>query len=92
MFPLILTFNFDLFLGHIWLLQASRGQFLGGVRLKILLGSIHIAEQLLFSMLPSIMNLNFDIFLGYFLLFEAQRGHCWGSSNAQKCFCGLLFI
>ena len=37
--------------------------------LKIILGSAHIAEQLLFSMFPSILTFDFELIFGLFLTF-----------------------
>ena len=36
---------------------------------KTVLGSAHVVEQLLFSMLPSIVTFDFDLILGSFLTF-----------------------
>ena len=44
---------------------------------KTVLGSTHVVEQLLFSIVLSILMFNFDSILGYFLLFWALKG-CFG--------------
>ena len=58
--------------------------------MKTVLGSIHVVEQLLFSLFPSILTLDFDLFLGCFLLFGTLMGYVWVQCWVQKLFWGLL--
>ena len=52
----ILTFYFDLILGSFLTFWGPNGEFLGlGNGLNTVLGSTHVNEQLLFSMLSSIL-------------------------------------
>ena len=53
MLPLILTFDFDLILGSFLTFWGPNGLYLGlGKGSITVLGSTHVVEQLLFSMLP----------------------------------------
>ena len=58
--------------------------------LKTVLGSTHVAEQLLFSMFPSILTFDFALNLGSFLTFWGSNGLFWGQGGVQKLFWGLL--
>ena len=70
MLPLILTFDFDLISGSFLTFWGPDGLILGlGLGSKTVLGSIHVVEQLSFSMLPSILTFDFDLILGSFLTF-----------------------
>ena len=40
----------------------------------IVLGSTHIVEELLFSIVPSILTFDFDLILGSFLTFGGPHG------------------
>ena len=62
MLPSILTLHFDLILGGLFfgLVGHEWASFRAGVMFKNVLGSIYIAEKLLFSMLPLILTLDFD--------------------------------
>ena len=86
MFPLILTFNFYLLKGSFWFWGPKGGIFRVGIRFKIVLGSTHIVQQLLFAMFPSILTFDFDLILGRFLLFGNLRGYCWVQCGFQKLF------
>ena len=55
-------------------------------RLKTFLGSTHIAEQLLFSMVPSILTFNFDLIFWLFLVFWVLIVCFWGSGKVQNIF------
>ena len=67
MFPSILTFNFDQMLEWFWTFWGPNGLFLGvGVGFKTVLGSTHLAEQLLFSILPSIKMFDLGFHPKYF--------------------------
>ena len=45
---------------------------------KTVLGSTHVVEQLLFSIVLSILMFNFDSILGYFFTFLGPKGLFWG--------------
>ena len=63
MFPSILTIDFDLIVGSIWLFGADTGYLLDlKIFKKLFLG--HKAEKLLFIRLPSIITFIFDLILG----------------------------
>ena len=66
------------------------GHFEGWDQVQITLGSIHIVQQLLFSLFPSILIFDFDLILGLFFTFWALMGYFWGWDRVQKLFCGLL--
>ena len=94
MFPSILTFDFDIVLGHFSFLGGPNGLFLGsflffggpnelflgsGYSSRTVLGSTHVVEQLSFSMIPSIPSFEFDLILGSFFTFWAPNAQFWGS-------------
>ena len=54
------------------------GYFGGRVGFKTVLGSRHVVEQLLFSIVPSILTFNFHLVLGSFFTFGALMGYFWG--------------
>ena len=61
------------FLGH-------NGLILGlGQGSYAILGSTHVVEQFLFSMIPSILTFEFDLILGPFSTFWSPNGLFWGS-------------
>ena len=62
MFSSILSFDFD-FLGPKLAIFGVR------LRFKTVLGSTHVAEQLLFSIVPSILTFDFGLILGSFFYF-----------------------
>ena len=45
---------------------------------KTVLGSTHVVEQLLFSIVLSILMFNFDSILGYLFTFLGPKGLFWG--------------
>ena len=51
---------------------------------KTFLGSNHVVEQLLFSMIPSILTFEFDLFLGSFLTFLGPNGLFLGLGLGSK--------
>ena len=57
---------------------------------KTVLGSTHVVDQLLFSIVSSILTFDFDLMLGSFLTFSALLGYFWAWHRAQKLFWGLL--
>ena len=72
MFPLILTFEFDLIFRSFWLFGALMGYFfedLDGVK-KL----SYIVEQISFSMFPSILIFDFYLILGSFFSFWGPNG------------------
>ena len=84
MLPLILTFVFDINLGRFGLLGAQMGS-------KTALGSTHVIEQLLFSIVPSILTFYFDFILGLFLAFLGPKWANFGSQGkVQKLFLDVL--
>ena len=55
------------FWGHFELFWGPNELFLGsGYSSRTVLGSTHVVEQLLFSIVPSILTLDFDLILGSF--------------------------
>ena len=55
------------FWGHFYLFWGLNELFLGsGYSSRTVLGSTHVVEQLLFSIVPSILTLDFDLILGSF--------------------------
>ena len=68
MFSSILPFDFDLILGVNMFVGALMGFFLLGLGFgsKAVLGSTHVVEQLLFSIVPSILTFYFDLIWGHF--------------------------
>ena len=56
---------------------------------KTILGSAHVAEQLLFSMSPSNLTFGFESILGGFLHFGALMGCFWSWGRVQKLCWGL---
>ena len=60
MFPSILTFNFDLNLGSLVSFWGPNGLFLR-LGSKGVLGSTHVVEQLLFSIVSSILTYDFQL-------------------------------
>ena len=61
MLPSILIFDFDLILGSFFPFWGPNGLFLGLRNgSKTVLGSIHVAKQLSFSMFLSILTFDFD--------------------------------
>ena len=70
MFSSILSFDFDLIFGSFLTFEGPNWLFFGvRLRFKTVLGSTHVAEQLLFSIVPSILTFDFDLTLGSFLTF-----------------------
>ena len=51
---------------------------------KTVLGSIHVVEQLSFSMFPSILTFDFDLILGSFLTFWGPNGLFLDSMRDSK--------
>ena len=75
MFPSILTFDFDLLLGSFFIFWGPNGLFSGlGWGSTTVLGSTHVLEQFLFSMLPQILTFDFDLLLGSFFTFVGPNG------------------
>ena len=63
------------------------GYFEGLGQVKIVLGSTHIVQHLLFSLCPSILAVNFDLILGFVLDFLGPNGLFLGSMWGSKiCF------
>ena len=61
----ILTFNFDSILGSFLTFWGPNGPFLGfGKGPNTVLGSIHVVDQLSFSMIISILTFELDLVLG----------------------------
>ena len=58
---------------------------------KTVLGSTHVLEQLLFSIVPSIMTFDIYLSLGSFFPFWALKGYFWGRGRAQKLFWVSLY-
>ena len=55
------------FWGHFQFFGGPNELFLGsGYSSRTVLGSTHVVEQLLFSIVPSILTLDFDLILGSF--------------------------
>ena len=50
------------------------------------MGSTHVVEQLLFSIVPSILTFDFDLILGTFFAFGALMGYFWGQGKVRKMF------
>ena len=48
------------------------------------MGSIHVVEQLSFSMLPSILTFDFDLIFGSFFTFWGPNGLFLGSEKSLK--------
>ena len=69
MFALILTFDFDLILGHFLPFEA-----LTEYGSTTVLGSTHLVEQLSFSMFPLILTFDFDLYLGSFFTLLGSNG------------------
>ena len=71
------------------------GDFLGvGVGLKYCLGSTHVVEQFLFSIVSSILTFNFDLILGSFITFRGPNWLFLGLGVGFKNFCqqeGTIF-
>ena len=67
--------GFYLILGSFLTFWDPNGLFLGLWKgSKTVLGSIHVVEQLSFSMLPSILTFDFDLMLGSFFTFWVPNG------------------
>ena len=91
MLPQILTFDFDLILGSFLTFFGPNGLFLDLRKgSKIVLGSTHIVEQLLSSMMSSILSFYFDLISGSLFTFWVSNGLFWILGRAQKLFWGLL--
>ena len=59
--------------------------FLGsGSCSKNVLGSTHVVEELLFSIVPSILTFDFDLILGTFFTFGGPNGLFVGSWQGSK--------
>ena len=58
--------------------------------MKIFLGSTHVVEQLLFSIVSSILTFDFYIIFGSFFTFWGPNGLFLGSVRDLKLFLGLL--
>ena len=72
MFNSILIFEYDLILGSYLMFLGPNGLFLGsGLGSKMVFGSTHVANQLLFSIVSSILTFDFDLIFGTFF-------HCLG--------------
>ena len=79
MFPLILTFDFDLILGSFFTFLGPNGLLFGlGKGPKTVLGSPHVVEKLSFSMFLSILTFDFDLILRSFFTFLGPMGYLWG--------------
>ena len=71
----ILTFYFDLILGSFFTFWGPNGLFLGlGKGSNTVLGSTHVVEQLLFSIVPSFLTFDFVLFLRSFFTFWGPNG------------------
>ena len=67
------------------------GLFLGsGLGRKIVFGSTHIAEQLLFSIVPLILTFDCDLIFGTFFTFLGPNRLFLGSGRVSKQFWGLF--
>ena len=85
MFLSILTFDFDSILGSFLTFWGPNGLFFGlGKSPNTVLGSTHLVEQLLLSIVPSILTLDFDLILGLFLTFWGPNGLFLGSMGRSK--------
>ena len=51
---------------------------------KTVLGSTHVVEQTIFSMVPSILTFDFDLILGSFLTFCGPNGLFLGLGKGPK--------
>ena len=72
MFPSI---QFYLILGLFYTFWGPKWDIFGtGVGFKIVLGSTHVVEQVLFPIVPSILTFDFDLILGSFLTFWGLNG------------------
>ena len=75
MLPSIIPFVFDLIQGVILGFLGPKWAILGvPVRIKNVLGSTYIVEQLSFSIIPSILAFEFDLIFGSFRLFGVLMG------------------
>ena len=75
MFPLILSFDFDLILGSFFDFLGPLWAFFGfNVGFKKCFGSTHVVEHLSFSMISWILTFEFDFILGSFLFFWDPNG------------------
>ena len=66
------------------------GYFEDWDQVQIVLESIYIVQQLLFSLLLSILTFDFDMILGSFLTFLALMGYFWVQCGVPKLFWGPL--
>ena len=55
-------------------------------------GSIHVNEQLLFSIVPSILTFDFDLIFGSLFTFWGHNGLFLGSGQGSKTFLGGTHI
>ena len=60
--------------------------------LKNVLGSTHVVEELLFSIVPSILTFDFDLILGSFFTFGGPNGLFVGSWQGSKTVLGSPHI
>ena len=85
MYPSILTFDFDLFLGSFLTFWGPEELFLGlGTSSNTVFGSTHIVEQLSFSIGPSILTFDFALILESFLAFWGPNGLILGLESGSK--------
>ena len=61
-----------------------------GKGLNTVLGTTHVVEQILFSIVPSILTFDFDLILGSFLTFWGPNGLFLELGKGSKLFRGLL--
>ena len=91
LFPLNLTFDFDLIWGLFLTFWHPDGLFLASIwGSKTVLGSTHVVEQCSFFMIPWIVILEIDLILGSFLSFGALMGWFCGRRKVRQLFWGLL--
>ena len=68
-------------------LGAKKCYFEGWGQVQIVLWSIHIVQQLIFSMFPSVLTFDFGLILGLFLTFWGPIGLFFGFNVGLKnCF------
>ena len=84
-FLLIVTIDFDLTWRSFLIFWGPNGLSLGSMcSWETVLGSIHVVEQLSFSIIP--WNPTFEFDLIFFLIFGALMGYFWVAVGFESCF------
>ena len=68
------------------------GYFEGLGQVRIVLGSTHIVQQLLFSLFPPILMFHFDLILGLLLTFLGANGLFFGLMWGSKTILGSTHV